>query len=367
MINSILCGDSIEILKSLPDNSIDACVTDPPYGFAFMGKERDDFSDDPKHYQEFSYLWAKEVLRVLKPGGHLLSFGGTRTYHRMACGIEDAGFEIRDCIMWVYGEGFPKSLNIGKHYKDWEGWGTALKPAVEPVVLARKPLEKGLSIAQNVLKWRTGGLNIDGCRIPLDVGDSTYKKPSPCLNSKNNGTNFNTCKLTGSITDDWKKGRFPANLIHDGSQLVLDLFPMSRGSSGSWNKDKYPDSDCGVTNFRRGHYRGYNDGLGSAARFFYCAKAKTKERNAGCEHLSEKARNHHPTVKPIELCRYLCRLITPKDGIVLDPFAGSGTIPISAMLEGFNYMEGFNYIGIEKEPDYVEIALARLNYFKNMS
>lgn len=313
MSNVIHTGSNLDVLPTLPDNSIDAIVTDPPYELGFMGK-----SWDSTGIAYNVALW-KECLRVLKPGGHILAFSGSRTYHRMTCAIEDAGFEIRDQMMWVYGSGFPKSHNIAKALnkseasaaKQWEGWGTALKPAHEPICLARKPIEG--TVVDNVLKWEVGGLNLDGCR----VGEGT--------------------------------GRFPANLMHDGSQEVVDLFPGENQSS--------------------------------AARFFYCPKASKADRDEGCESLEEKrtaklggsnndrddldpvserfrtspSRNNHPTVKPTELMRYLCRLITPTGGTVLDPFNGSGSTGKAALLEGFNY------VGIELDPDYVAIAEARIN------
>ena len=268
----LLHGDCRERLRSLHDNSIDAIVTDPPYGLAFMGKKWD--YDVPS-----ADIW-RECLRVLKPGGHLLAFAGTRTQHRMACNIEDAGFDIRDMIAWITNKTFPKSLNVSKaidkaeviaHLGDaarqWDGWGTALKPAMEPITVARKPLCG--TVAENVLRHGTGGINVDGCR----VGE-----------------------------------RWPANLIHDGSDEVVGL-------------------------------------LGSAARFFYCAKASKRDRGEG---------NRHPTVKPTDLMRYLCRLVTPPGGTVLDPFMGSGSTGKAAMLEGFRF------IGIEREAEYVEIAKARI-------
>jgi len=269
MKNKIIQGDCLEELKKLPDNSVDAVVTDPPYGLKFMGKKWD--YDVPQ-----VEMW-KEALRVLKPGAFLLSFAGTRTYHRMVCGIEDAGFEIRDCIQWLYGSGFPKSLNIGKQvdkmqgnerevlephgrykhsFKDhkgkfvntrdadgnkrinvkltkgnseWEGWGTALKPAVEPIVVARKPLSEK-NVASNVLKWGTGGINIDGCR----VGDEEMKpqssgKTSKAFNLNEQQRKSNTGILKeNDISDNIPQKRFPANLIHDGSEEVVSKFPDTK-------------------------------------------------------------------------------------------------------------------------------------------
>jgi len=365
--NTILLGDCIEIMQQLPDNSIDSVVTDPPYGLGFMNKEWDIFDKSQfgiagnegkndlkvkKHFDvlprynteglyDFTRRWASECLRVLKPGGYLLSFGGSRTYHRIACAIEDAGFEVRDMLEWVYGSGFPKSMNVG------EGMGTALKPAHEPICMARKPISEK-TVAQNIAKWGTGGLNIDACRIPSNT-----------------------------------TGRFPANLIHDGSQLVLEIFPETASPSGHFDKDDYEEGD-GVTNFTSGDFNGYRD-RGSAARFFYCAKASRTERELGLDSFPERPiaevnkmggskntmktgsgnerrklyKNTHPTVKPIALMRYLVRLVTPKGGLVLDPFIGSGTTALACILEGYDYL------GIERESEYVEIAQARIEYLEN--
>jgi len=300
MKNNILCGDSLEVLKDFEDNYFDSVITDPPYGLSFMGKKWD--YDVPQ-----VELW-KEVYRVLKPGGHILSFAGSRTYHRMAVNIEDAGFEIRDMLGWLYGSGFPKSHNIGHKVEKYKGWGTALKPAHEPIVMARKPFNT--SVAENVLTHGTGGINIDECRV------------------------------------GGKEGRFPANIIHDGSEEVLEIFPDSKAgkfkgkgsqSGGIWNKST--GLPAGVE---------YGD-KGSAARFFYCAKASKAERGN---------KNNHPTVKPIKLMEYLVRLVTPKEGIVLEPFAGSGTTLIACK------QQGFNYIGIEREQEYCDIAEARLKGVK---
>ena len=304
MIN-LLNGDCLEQMKQMQSNSVDAIVTDPPYGISFMAKKWD--------YDVPSVEVWKEAMRVLKHGGHALIACGTRTQHRMVVNIEDAGFEIRDVVSWMHASGFPKSLNI--HKKDErcpDGWGTALKPACEFFTLCRKPLSEK-TIAANVLKWGTGGINIDGCRVG---------------------------------TED--TGRFPANLIHDGSPEVLDGFPEAG--------DKSP------------------------SRFFYCPKASKKDRNEGLEGFEEKmhqsgmggampkddegkdrdrfkasSRNHHPTVKPTALMAYLCRLITPTGGVVLDPYMGSGSTGKAAM------SEGFRFTGIELDKDYFDIATARVN------
>ncbi len=305
-------GDNLELLKQMSDNSVDSVVTDPPYGISFMGKKWD--YDVPS-----VELW-KEVLRVLKPGGHALVACGTRTQHRMAVNLEDAGFEIRDIVAWVYGQGFPKSLDIGKAIsaydktggaKQWEGWGTALKPAMELWTLCRKPLGEK-TVAENVLKYGTGGINIDGCRVPLENGETIATNVGFLDNLQSDGWGTKKC-----ITEKTSQGRFPANVIHDGSEEVVSLFPDSK------------------------------------ARFFYCAKVSKKERN--CD---GKVKNNHPTVKPVALMRYLCRLITPPNGVVLDPFMGSGSTGIAALLEGFNF------IGMEIEEKYMEIAKVRIGAYE---
>jgi len=446
-------GDCLFWLAMLPDNSVDAVVTDPPYGLSFMGKKWD--YDVPGEA-----IW-RECLRVLKPGGHLLAFAGTRTQHRMAVRIEDAGFEIRDMIAWVYGSGFPKSLdvskaidkmdaaqeqaarryrftdwvrstgvtarqideatgtNMGGHYttaasqpaimtrehleacrhllgdvpewvereadirsvesktfaerevvgegkrqggppqpmwsdedgrswditapatdaaRQWAGWGTALKPALEPITVARKPLVG--TVAENVLAHGTGAINVDGCRVGVDEGDPNIRTTASAARAGM----FGVTGHAGTL----QQGRWPANLIHDGSDEVVGL-------------------------------------LNDAARFFYCAKASKKDRDEGCEGLDErpsqkmgdglksmvghpsgnngntstqdrKSRNHHPTVKPTDLMRYLCRLVTPPGGTVLDPFMGSGSTGKAAALEGFHF------IGMERDADYFTIAQARIDH-----
>ena len=347
-------ADNLAILKAMPDNSIEALVTDPPYGLSFMGKKWD--YDVPS-----VELW-QEVLRVLKPGGHALIACGTRTQHRMVVNIEDAGFEIRDVISWVYGSGFPKSLNIGKaidkiqgnereiigkeiidigmqsgsmhsgrnsilQLRDktrgsspYEGWGTALKPACEFFTLARKPISE-TNIAENILRWGTGGINIDECRVdgppPKVMGRGikceAWRKKEGRSDIEHNIIDF-----------EQPSGRFPANFIHDGSDEVTALF------------------------------------LNNASRFFYTAKASPSERNEGLEEISlgEPRTNLHPTVKPIALMQYLTRLITPPGGTVLDPFAGSGTTGIAAINEGFKYLL------IEREEDYIPIITARLTHWE---
>ena len=418
----LIHGNNLDELPKLADASIDAIITDPPYELGFMGKAWDSTG--------IAYnvqLW-RECLRVLKPGGHLLAFSGSRTYHRMAVAIEDAGFEIRDQIMWVYGSGFPKSLDVSKAIdkaagverevigtritgaamsqkssgenlgtggtsfgsgqnqisvtapatdaaKQWEGWGTALKPAHEPIVLARKPLNG--TVANNVLQHGTGALNIDGCRVRRESGDTSHAGHRTATFGDEQTVSG------GDGSGGWSQndaGRFPANLIHDGSNEVLELFPESkspafitRGAGGQHGKyspiGRQEDVPC------------YDDS-GSAARFFYCAKANKRDRNEGLEGLpirnnkfgnqkngedlgngsvndkftTQPQANNHPTVKPTELMRYLCRLITPPGGIILDPFTGSGSTGKAAILEGFNF------IGIELDPDYITIAQARIDH-----
>jgi len=356
MKNKILCGDSLEVLKDFEDNYFDSVVTDPPYGLAFMGKKWD--YDVPQ-----VELW-KEVYRVLKPGGHILSFAGSRTYHRMAVNIEDAGFEIRDMLGWLYGSGFPKSHNIGHKVEKYKGWGTALKPAHEPIVMARKPFKT--SVAENVLTHGTGGINIDECRVGTD------EKLSRPVNSASNNV-YGKYNTFGNDVEP--QGRFPANIIHDGSEEVLEIFPETTSGKMSSKHTRHTDeSPHGIYGkFDINHPLGetYGD-AGSAARFFYCAKASKAERNMGLDDFETKKaggmsgrndgsmgsitynKNHHPTVKPIKLMEYLVRLVTPKEGIVLEPFAGSGTTLIACK------QQGFNYIGIEREQEYCNIAEARL-------
>ncbi len=372
-------GDCLDVLRGMESTSVDAIVTDPPYGLSFMGKRWD--YDVPS-----VEIWA-ECLRVLKPGGHLLAFAGTRTQHRMAVRIEDAGLEIRDMIAWVYGSGFPKSLDVSKAIynaagaerteiigksarhgggivgngssyevspevpmlyapateaaRQWQGWGTALKPALEPITVARKPLAG--TVAENVLAHGTGALNIDGCRVATT--DDCARNPALVHDTS---AGFGKGLAMGGRGHD--AGRWAANLIHDGSEEVDFAFGNHSGSPNS-----------------------------SFSRFFYCAKASKRDRDEGLEgfelrpsYMVENGsktaaaangvrydrttmqRNNHPTVKPTDLMRYLCRLVTPPGGVVLDPFTGSGSTGKAAMLEGFRF------IGIEREAEYVEIARARI-------
>jgi DNA modification methylase len=388
-------------MKIIPENSIDAIVTDPPYGLSFMGKDWDNFGTNLQRYQEWTRQWASECVRILKPGGHLLAFGGSRTYHRMTCGIEDAGFEIRDCIMWIYSTGFPKSLNISKaidklkgiggqgnlvssEAKKWDGWGTALKPAYEPIVVARKPISEK-NVAMNVLKYGTGGINIDECRIGLTGG---VRK----INIKSNSGGF-AGEGFGCDRDleQINKGRFPANVIfectcdemigenHTNPECPCYMLDKQSGYlHGIGNKKPVKKRDYNASSYKVGvfeHNPDYHHNTGGgASRFFYCAKACRSEREIGLWHLNPKKVNDgrstpvdnpfqqgetqryntHPTVKPIKLMQYLIKLVTKPKGIVLDPFAGSGTTGIACK------NLGVKFIGIEKSEEYCKIAKERL-------
>lgn len=281
-------------------------------------------------------IW-KECLRVLKPGGHLRAFAGTRTQHRMAVNIENAGFEIRDMIAWVYGQGFPKSKNIPG------GWGTALKPAMEPITVARKPLI-GV-VVENVAAHGVGAMNIDGCRVE-PTGESRVRSGEASQErryAENGGTNF---AATPGVRGGSPLGRWPANIVHDGGEEVLAAFPDAPGQQGDLkghSKDRLSKTCYGDMKAARNHVARKDSG--SAARFFYCAKASKKERGEG---------NDHPTVKPVELMRWLVRLVTPHGGVVLDPFMGSGTTGVAALAEGSRF------VGIEQSPEYLAIARRRI-------
>lgn len=413
----ILHGDCLERLRELDDNSVDAVVTDPPYGLKFMGKKWD--YDLPS-----KEIWM-EVFRVLKPGAHLLSFGGTRTYHRMVVAIEDAGFDIRDQLQWLYGSGFPKSHDISKaidkkfgaerevirtvEHHDirngslvgkvgkvetqitapatpeayrYKGWGTALKPANEPIVLARKPLEKGLTVAENMLKWGVGGLNIDESRI--EAADQLALEKN--WENNDHGKIARDGGKLGAIDlrDRAPQGRWPANLLLDETAAqMLDEQSIAGGihspgkprAAGSAKQTKTGENatswDCGHSP-NNGVRLDDGNKIG-ASRFFYVAKASKRERNAGLEFIDKpltkhdarpadwenadwKSRggNHHPTVKPIKLMEYLCKLITPPGGTILDPFCGSGSTGVAA------FKNNFKFIGIEMNEEYVAIAKKRI-------
>lgn len=419
-------GDCAEVMASMESNSVDAIVTDPPYGLAFMGADWDSFgastgkeSIDERRDKMNEYLGSNavvpafasshshmpklsemrefqkrmtpifaEALRVAKPGAHLLCFGGTRTFHRMACAIEEAGWEVRDCIMWTYGQGFPKSMDVAKAIdkstgyvgevigertvdvgmqgghmhagrkqqqqqqqvrslsdlaRKWDGWGTCLKPAWEPIIVARKPLDG--TVAHNVLTWGVGALNIDACRVPTSETISNHSRTADAARSK--GKYGDSSAQETHQTSGQSLGRFPANLVHDGSEDVLALFPQSKGQQGNLSgNEPSRTGDNGIY----GHYGPRSECIarndfGSAARFFYCAKANKKDRGEG---------NDHPTVKPTELMSWLVRLVTPQGGVVLDPFMGSGSTGVAAK------REGMGFIGIERDGHYFEIASRRL-------
>ncbi len=368
MIYQLNVGRCEEVLRGMADNSVDSIVTDPPYGLSFMGHKWD--------YQVPTVGQWAECLRVLKPGGHLLGFGGSRTYHRLVVNIEDAGFEIRDQLMWIYGSGFPKSKNLtGEHV----GKGTALKPAHEPIVMARKPLSG--TVEGNVIQFGTGALNIDLCRVPTEEA-LTGGAGSLLSHVRDEKT---------PDAEEWQPdqlGRWPANVLHDGSEEVISEFPRNAGAKAPV-KGTEPTRNgfSGTVEFggminRVASY--HHADHGSAARFFYCAKVSKSERDEGMERFvpfsaSEMtggrkedsagmndpragagrtggARNNHPTVKPVDLMRYLCRLVTPAGGVVLDPFMGSGSTGKAAMLEGFGF------IGIELDPDHLTTAAARISH-----
>jgi DNA modification methylase len=393
-------GDCLDVLATLPENSVDSVVCDPPYhltsivkrfggsgayggGFkadgngtgaafarmsrGFMGKQWDggDIAFQPD-------TW-RAVMRVLKPGGHLVAFSGTRTYHRMACAIEDAGFEIRDCLQWLYGSGFPKSHNVSKGIdkaagakrgtsyqpnngnavygramggrewnapsdppatdsaREWQGWGTALKPACEPICLARKPLSEK-TVASNVLRWGTGAINVDGCRVSHNEPTKTTERTAP----RYSGVTMNGGKRGGKqtvVASADPLARWPANLVHDGSEEVLAGFPESDSTPRTASPNHHTRL---VTNFQRGSETSDYSDSGSAARFFYTAKADASDRIG----------SKHPTVKPVDLICWLVRLVTPKGGTCLDPFSGTGTTGEAA------FREGMNAILIEREEEY---------------
>jgi DNA modification methylase len=314
----LFAGDCLELLAQLPPNSVHACVTDPPYGLKFMGRAWD-------HGVPSSEVWSA-VLRVLKPGAHLLAFSGTRTYHRLGCAIEDGGFEIFDMVQWLYGQGMPKGKNFDGA---WDGWGTTLKPASEPIALARKPLDG--TFENNLAAHGVGALNIDACRVFVDQprpGRSNVESRSG-LTGTGGASTYGAFAVRGNIAvEPTLQGRWPANLVHDGSDEVLAGFPESKGQQGDVRGTE--PSRTGDENtacygeFGRVPFAKRED-AGSAARFFYCAKAAKSERGG----------SKHPTIKPLALMRWLVRLVTPPNGVVLDPFAGTGTTGQAAHLEGF--------------------------------
>lgn len=391
----IVVADCREFMAGLYQNSVDSIVCDPPYELGFMGKRWDGsgISYDPE-------VW-RLALRVLKPGGHLVAFGGTRTYHRLGCAVDDAGFEIRDSLLWLYGSGFPKSHDVSKAMdksacaerevvgpgkylarkprgtwggtaygsepshgngpvdtaqatdlaKRWDGWGTALKPAHEPAVLARKPLIG--TVAANVERYGTGGLNIDACRVATseNLNGGAYAK----TDSGTRGASFTTNRAIGEYQQP--TGRWPANVCHDGSDSVMSSLPTT--TSNSRAAGEYANDRVVYNTADPRHQAAIKGSSGSVARFFYCAKANKGEREAGLDSLpSTKGRkNIHPTVKPLSLMRWLVRLVTPPGGLVLDPFCGSGSTGCAAL------MEGMSFIGCDLDQHYVDIANARVKHW----
>ena len=454
----MICGDNIQVVSGWPDNCIDSIVTDPPYGLGFMGKEWDTFKqenvDKPKstkltyktdyvdgvpvkrkkpeivtrdsrarragsydfsrnhEFQQWFTIWAKAMLRITRPGGFLLCFGGTRTFHRLTCAIEDAGWEIRDCMMWLYGSGFPKSHDISKAIQKakgikpekiepasgvgfmkpdsedwhvtkhkltmpkaeglaqfWNGYGTALKPAWEPIIVAMKPKEG--SFADNAEKYGVAGLNIDGGRIGIELITQHGRKET--WSQSMSGKNYEQKSGTNP-----HQGRWPANLILDEEARKM-LDEQSGKTPSNFRKNKGDGNGVGMFGVSGGNTQGHKD-FGGASRFFYCAKTSRKERNMGLEDCEDKVgggmagtrdqtlltgsgnirnnkmKNNHPTVKPLALMKYLCTLLKMPgyNQVILDPFMGSGTTAMACK------ELGINYIGIEKEKEYCEIARKRI-------
>jgi DNA modification methylase len=420
----VVLGDCRDVLRTLADNSVDSVVTDPPYEIGFMGR-----SWDSTGIAYDVTVWA-ECLRVLKPGGHILAFGGSRTWHRLAVAVEDAGFEIRDSICWLYGSGFPKSLDVSKaidkkagaereilpqgstkcpdypqacgghnetgkfsatvhalpsapstaEAQQWAGWGTALKPAFEPVVVGRKPFGKGVTVAENVLAWGVGGLNIDASRIGTNPG---YK-----YRADKNGTTFHgkqgertdrTAEKAGKDFLESSQGRWPANVILDEvtAGLVDEQSGVRVGMASQRHLSPAKPGIFGVGDGAetKAFHVGYDD-IGGASRFFYVAKTSKRDRNEGLEELPEvkggslsggedkrngktnqpMRQNFHPTVKPTQLMRYLIKLVTPPGGTVLDPFTGSGSTGKAALLDGFKF------VGAELTAEYLPIIEGRLRW-----
>ncbi len=354
MTRSILYGDVAAVLAGIPDHSFDAILCDPPYGYQFMGKKWD-------YAVPSVETWA-ECLRVLKPGAHMMAFGGPRTYHRLACGVEDAGFELRDMLMFLHAKGFPKSQNVSLALAGatglaelWDGYGTALKPAFEPICLARKTLDG--TMAENVAKWGVGGLAIDTCRIEADLdGNNGYHRSGW---SKSGSKAGNNVAMSGANYAREPKpdaeGRWPAHLLLDEeAAAMLDAQAGERPSRRSITRNGGGGGmlpGASLSGIARAD-SGYSDS-GGASRFFFTSKVSTREREAGCEH------NRHPTLKPLSLTTWLARLIMPPtSGRILVPFSGSGSEMIGAMKAGWT-----DITGIEQSADYVAIAEARLAYW----
>jgi site-specific DNA-methyltransferase (adenine-specific) len=346
-------GDNRAVLKTMADNSVDSIVCDPPYELGFMGKRW-----DASGIAYDTTLWT-ECLRVLKPGGHLVAFGGTRTYHRMTVAIEDAGFEIRDSILWLYATGFPKSHNLDG---DWKGYGTAIKPAHEPAVLARKPLTG--TVADNVLTWGVGALNIDGCRVATDDNLSGGMYSSGNHKWANPSHQWGHKRQPGQFVQP--SGRWPANVILDehAAEALDEQSGLVKGSGKatklSRTRKGWMHTNAEFTAVEANAPDNYGDS-GGASRFFYIAKASRAEREAGLDAPAGERACTHPTVKPIALMRHLVRLVTPKGGTVLDPFMGSGSTGCAAMLEGMRF------VGIDITAEYVDIAERRIQHWLNQN
>jgi site-specific DNA-methyltransferase (adenine-specific) len=403
-------GNMLDMLSEIKPNSIDSIVTDPPYELNFMGKGWDSAGIS---FQKSTW---ERCFEVLKPGGHMLVFGGSRTFHRIACAVEDAGFEIRDTIMWLYGSGFPKSMNIGlavdkkngveskvvgvgtsgsadthtrcmnsvtrsgkevfggefeikEAQNVWRGWGTQLKPSYEPILVCRKPCEG--TVVDNVLKYGVGGINIDECRVPLEK-DYEYKET--IRNKRSDGTVFDN-KHTGFRSENNNTasaspdGRFPSNTIltydeTDYGEVCGGMPKSGEGNGGipyNYAGREYNNRSNSMFNGDRPQSpSNYNDN-GSASRYFYCAKASKRDRDEGVQECGLKS-NNHPTVKPQSLIQYLIRLVTPPHGIVLDPFTGSGSTGKATMYENADRGVGYKFIGIELDEHYCDIATARISY-----
>lgn len=388
-------GSMLNMLEVIDKESIDCVITDPPYELNFMGKGWDNAG------VSFQADTWKKCFGVLKDGGYLLAFGGSRTFHRIACAIEDAGFEIRDTIMWLYGSGFPKSMDISKQIdkklgaerevigirtfadgtkarataragifseekgqsyltapatdlaKQWQGWGTCLKPSFEPIIIARKPF-KG-SLVDNVIENGVGGLNIDECRVGNEVITQLQKDMKPYNNNKM-GVGYST-KMTGIKTQT--VGRFPANTILTYDETDFDEvcggFPYTKTGSRKAQPQKPENWNAVGIKFKMTY--ACEGSEGSASRYFYNAKASKKDRD--CE---GTVRNIHPTCKPTELMQYLVRLVSPKGATILDPFMGSGSTGKAVMFENKERDKNYKFIGIELTEEYLPIAQARIDY-----
>lgn len=397
----IISGDCLEVMKTFPDNHFLSIVTDPPYGIHFMGKDWDSYakgkckigrmvpgmdSNSEAHeagrydarkndqFQDFIYQFGLEALRIVKPGGHILMFGAPRRYHRQVSGLEDAGWEIRDCLMWIFASGFPKSHN---HF-GIEGFGTSLKPAYEPIIMAMRPLEG--TFKQNAEKWGQAGINIDGCRI--STGDKLTGSGSPPLRfyGENSRPFHENAQSLGC--KQHAKGRWPANVMFDEEAAAMLDEQSGESKSNPSPRPKGKSIHCyGKFNVFKSNASHLNDS-GGASRFFYCAKTSSRERNEGLEGMSLKEKplmgefkenpgritpkssptakaNYHPTVKPLKLMEYLIKLVMPPShGLLLDPFAGSGSTILAAK------RLGFDAIGIEKQPEYAEIARKRVESYE---